>query len=98
MGIQVVSFRCTLKTRMGRLISSTVSQNVLLHPDAEDVPLKALSERMRDLKKGERRLITLSAGEAYGFYDPELVITRPYDEADGSYRMHEAVKLVREGA
>ena len=97
MGIQVVSFRCTLTNRLGRLISSTVSQNVLLHPGAEHVPLKALTEGMRDLKKGERRLIAVSAGEAYGFYDPDLVITRDVDDARASYKMHESVKLIRDG-
>lgn len=99
MGIQVVSYRCTLKNRMGRVISSTVAQNVLIHPEAEHVPLKALSEALRDLKKGEKRQIFLRAQEAYGFYDPTLVMTRRLDglEFAGSLKVDDVLNYVREG-
>ena len=36
--------------------------------------LKALNDRLQNLKKGEKRRIFLSAEEAYGLYDPELLI------------------------
>jgi FKBP-type peptidyl-prolyl cis-trans isomerase SlyD len=36
--------------------------------------LPRLAEGLHDLQKGEKRQIVLTAGEAYGFYDPELVI------------------------
>lgn len=99
MGIQVVTFRCTLTDRMGRFLSSTVAQNVLVHPEAEQVPLKALSEGMRNLRKGEKRQILLHAGEAYGFYDPRLVITRRLDEAELAkpFKMAEEVQVIRDG-
>lgn len=99
MGIQIVSYRCTLTDRMGRFISSSVAQNVLLHAEAEHVPLKALSEAMRDLKKGEKRQISLSASEAYGFYDPNLVITRSLEEFELAppLKIDEQVRVMRNG-
>lgn len=99
MGIQVVSYRCTLTNRMGRVISSTVAQNVLLHPEAEHVPLKALQEAMRDLKKGERRQVFLRAQEAYGFYDPKLVTTRSLEDSEFEtpLKIDEEIRVVKDG-
>lgn len=99
MAIQVISYRCTLTNRMGRFISSSVAQNVLLHPEAKHVPLKALSEAMRDLKKGEMRQIFLCASEAYGFYDPNLVITRRLDDSEFTtpFKIGENVRVIRDG-
>jgi FKBP-type peptidyl-prolyl cis-trans isomerase SlyD len=36
--------------------------------------MPALSEGLRNLKEGEKRQILLSASQAYGFYDPSLII------------------------
>lgn len=81
MGIQVISFRCTLKNRLGRVLSSTVSQDVITQaPDGRESLLRGLADGLRDLHKGERRNIFLRADEAYGFYDPGKVIVRGRDE------------------
>jgi FKBP-type peptidyl-prolyl cis-trans isomerase SlyD len=84
---------------MGRIISSTIAQNVLLHPGAEHVPLKALSEAMQDLKKGEKREIFLRAQEAYGFYDPTLVTTRRLEtlEQGDPLKVDDSVRVVKNG-
>ena len=100
MGIQVVSYRCTLKNRMGRVISFTVAQEVLLHPDgAEDLPLKALSDAMKDLKRGESREIFLRAEDAYGFYDPKLVKTLRLDgmTIEKPFKVDEEVRVMKDG-
>jgi FKBP-type peptidyl-prolyl cis-trans isomerase SlyD len=80
MSIQIISYRCTVKNRMGRTLSSTIVRDVLNDPEALHVPLKALSKGLLNLKAGERREIALRADEAYGLYDPKLVITRFLDE------------------
>ncbi len=99
MGIQVVSYRCTLTNSLGRVISSTVAQNVLLHPEVEHVPLKALSKAMRDLKRGEKRQIFLRAHDAYGFYDPNLVVTRRLEESEITtpFKIEEQVQVIKDG-
>src|ERR1044072_3595249 len=99
MGIQVVSYRCTLTNSMGRIISSTVAQNVLLHPEAEDIPVKALSKAMGNLKQGKIRQIFLRASEAYGFYDPNLVITYPLEESELAkpFQIDEEVQMMKDG-
>jgi FKBP-type peptidyl-prolyl cis-trans isomerase SlyD len=76
---QVVSFRCTLRNNLGALVSTTVSQDVITHLDrpGETTPLPGLARRMKNLKKGERRRISLNAAEAYGLWDPSLVIEAP---------------------
>jgi len=100
MGVQVVSYRCTLKNAMGRVISSTVARDVLLHPDAEHVQLKALSAGMRDLKKGETRNIFLPAQDAYGFYDPKLVTQRRLDSLEMDLpplKIDDSVPVMKDG-
>lgn len=76
---QVVSFRCTLRNNLGALVSTTVSQDVITHLEngGEAVPLPGLARRLKNLKKGEHRRISLDAAEAYGLYDPDLVIEAP---------------------
>lgn len=78
MKAQVVSFRCVLKNRLGSVISSTFNHDVLTHLDGEGGEmLRGLAEGLQDLKAGERRTISLPADQAYGFYDPSLVIEVP---------------------
>ncbi|RYY72064.1 MAG: peptidylprolyl isomerase [Chitinophagaceae bacterium] len=76
---QVVSFRCILRDTIGKLVSTTVSQDVITHhegaPQGRELP--GLARRMKNLRKGERRRILLGAAEAYGLYNPDLVIEAP---------------------
>ncbi|MES2855009.1 MAG: FKBP-type peptidyl-prolyl cis-trans isomerase [Bdellovibrionota bacterium] len=74
MAIQVISFHCVLKDKLGRVISSTFNNGVMSSGGPET--LKALSDGMQGLMKGEKRRISLSAEQAYGFYDPKLVVVR----------------------
>jgi FKBP-type peptidyl-prolyl cis-trans isomerase SlyD len=84
MVVQVISFHCTLKNQLGHVISSTFNHNVLTHSSDEQVPLKALSDALQGLRKGERKKIFLRADEAYGFYLPDLVIVRSLEEINVS--------------
>lgn len=94
MSIQVISFRCTLRDRLGRLISSSVNRDVLTSlPDVE-VPLRGLAKGLQDLAKGETRRISLSAEEAYGFYDPKKVILFPRNKIPGARDLRNGQTLV----
>ena len=75
--MQIVSFHCVLKNKLGKVISSTFNQDVITEPlegSAEKDHLRGLVDGLKNLKKGEKRQIMLTASEAYGFYDPSLVI------------------------
>lgn len=95
MGIQVVSFHCTLKNSLGRVLSSTFNQDVITQASGDASLLRGLAEGLQDLHKGERRNIFLRADQAYGFYDPKKVITRTRDEIpeSDSLRMGETVVI-----
>ena len=80
MAIQVISFHCLLKDRLGRVISSTYNHSVLTHGPRANGTLKALGNALSELRKGEKRRVCLRAEEAYGFYNPKLVIVRKLDE------------------
>jgi FKBP-type peptidyl-prolyl cis-trans isomerase SlyD len=82
MKAQVVSFRCVLKTKFGRIISSTFNQDVVtaVPLDGEKQVLSGLAEGLQNLKKGDRRSIFVPAQRAYGFYEPSKVITQRRDD------------------
>lgn len=80
---QIVSFHCILKDRLGRVISSSFNQNVSTGTGDAEGFLPGLARGMRNLKKGERRRILLSAEEAYGFYDPAKVVEVAIEDIQG---------------
>ncbi len=74
MKAQVVSFHCVLKSYTGKLISSAYYQEVLTFADGHSGILAVLIRGLQNLKKGEKRKIVVKADQAYGFYEPELMI------------------------
>ena len=83
MGIQVISFRCVLRNKLGQVISSTVNHDVMSSAEHQNEMLAGLVEGLQNLTKGEKRHIELSAKDAYGFYDPQKVYIRHRDEIRG---------------
>ena len=63
-----------LKDRVGKVISSTYNHGVLTCSEGQGKLLSGLAKGLENLRTGERRKIALSAEQAYGFYDPDLVI------------------------
>ncbi len=99
MGIQVVSFHCVLKNKLGRIISSTFNQNVMTDGPRDADTLIALVEGLQGLEKGEKRKISLRADQAYGFYNPKLVMICPLEEmiAETPIKLGENVTYVKNG-
>ena len=78
MKVQIVSFHCVLKNNLGQFISSSFNQDVITNPQPGEVSmLPGFADALKTLKKGEKREITLTADQAYGFYDPNLVVDIP---------------------
>jgi FKBP-type peptidyl-prolyl cis-trans isomerase SlyD len=107
MKAQIISFHCTLKDPLGRVISSSFNRDVLtavldakpsgkrnikaVHAPAPapanpaqstsnsysdfHEPIQGLVEGLQGLRKGEKRQIFVAAERAYGYYDPQLVLT-----------------------
>ncbi len=94
--VQVVSFRCVLKDNLGRVISSTYNQNVLTAFPGEDKHLEVLVNELSNLQKGEKRRIFLRAEQAYGYYLPQLVITRCFDDLALNGPLHLGEKVIYE--
>jgi len=80
MATQVITFQCVVKNRCGQLISETTNCNVLNDGSSTDTLLPALAVALQDLREGESRTVCLNAHDAYGYYDPKLVVTRTRDE------------------
>lgn len=77
MSVQVISFNCTLKNKVGSVISTTFNRDVINSVEAPQTMLSGLVQGLQNLKKGERRSINLSAEQAYGFYDPKKIVLFP---------------------
>jgi FKBP-type peptidyl-prolyl cis-trans isomerase SlyD len=84
MKVQILSFHCVLKNRLGHFISSSFNQDVINQLEEGTGKLQALVAGLQDSKVGEKRQVKVSAVEAYGLYDPELVEeVRRSDLTDG---------------
>lgn len=94
MSAQVISFNCHLRTKTGKTISHSTNRDVLT--SAEDTPLflKGLSKHLVGLTKGEKRVISLPAEDAYGFYDPQKVILYPRKKLPRDLRLGSQIQLV----
>ncbi len=85
---QVISFKCILKNSAGRLISTTFNRDVFsINPEGERVDLPVLAKKLGTVKKGERRSIHLNAAEAFGLYNPDLVLQLPRSNLPQGYRL-----------
>src|SRR4051812_29727390 len=98
MKAQIVSFNCVLKNKLGQVLSSSFNRDVInqLEEDARDVGnprLRALVEGIQDVRAGERRRVAVSAEEAYGPYDPALVLHLSRSEIQISERLAVGSKL-----
>lgn len=74
MKIQIISFHCVVRNRVGTVVSSTFNHNVITHVEGHESLPQNLAKGLQNLRKGEKRQIFLAAEQAYGLYDPELVI------------------------
>lgn len=76
MSAQLIVFHCTLKNRLGQTLSQTFNSRILAKGPFPDGQLSLVYKALQELKCGERRQIALNADQAFGFYDPALVIVR----------------------
>ena len=79
MKAQIVSFNCVLKNKLGQVLSSSFNRDVINQlEDAKltqgDRRLRGLIEGLQNVSAGEKREIVVPATEAYGPYDPELLL------------------------
>lgn len=92
---QVISFNCILKTKTGQLISTTYNRDVLTAGDI--IPpgqLIGLAKNLRNLVKGETRIISVKAEEAYGLYDPKKVILYPRKKLPTNVRKGDLIQVL----
>ncbi len=94
MKVQVISFNCVVKNKSGGLLSSTQNRNVINSVDEEPKAiLKGLTRGLQQLKKGEKRQLTLSADEAFGAYEPAKVIFYPKNKLTKPVRVGENISI-----
>lgn len=94
MNAQIISFNCLLKSKVGMFISQTYNHEVLTSIYDENAMLLGLSKGLQNLTKGEKRQISLSAAEAYGFYDEKKVILYPQKKLPPNLRKGDPVAII----
>lgn len=94
MNTQIISFNCLLKNLLGQVISSSYNHDVLNAIDDEKAMLLGLAKNLQNIKQGEKRVISLSAKDAYGFYDPQKIILYPRRKLSKDIRKGTLVSIV----
>lgn len=94
MNVQVISFNCLLKNKAGQFISSTFNRDVLNSAADESAMLMGLVKGLQNLKKGDKRTISLGATEAYGLYDPDKKILYPRKKLPREVQPGQSVTIV----
>ncbi len=95
MHAQVISFTCIVKNKAGQLISSTYNREVLTVAEMSvGGVLSGLNRNLQNLKKGEKRKISVTAEEAYGLYEPRKVILYPRKKLPDTIRRGEWIVVV----
>jgi FKBP-type peptidyl-prolyl cis-trans isomerase SlyD len=94
MSSQIISFNCLLKNTVGKLISSTYNRDVSTRADCDEAMLSGLAHGLQNLKKGEKRTISLTAQKAYGFYDPKKIILYPTQKLPKDIRLGQSISIV----
>ena len=79
MKAQIVSFHCVLKDQLGQVLGSSFNQDVINQlessiPESEQ-KLRGLVAGLQNVREGEKRQFAVPATEAYGHYDPNLILT-----------------------
>lgn len=102
MKAQVVSFHCVMKDSLGRIISSSFNQDVITElpssqTETTDQNLRGLIQALRDVRTGEKKKISVSAREAYGLYDPKLLIVLKRSDLPKGQRFRLGTEVVMEG-
>lgn len=92
MKVQVLTFRCLVRNRQGRILSSSLNQDVMSCPEQPRGPLAALDRKLQDVKPGECRRIPLRAEEAFGLYDAKKVFAVDREEFHPTPRVGEYVE------
>jgi FKBP-type peptidyl-prolyl cis-trans isomerase SlyD len=91
---QIISFQCTIKNKSGIPLMSSVNRNVLNKIDSDNTTLNGLALALQGLKKGETRVISLSAEKAYGLYDPKKIIFHSKDKVPKTVKVGEFITIV----
>jgi FKBP-type peptidyl-prolyl cis-trans isomerase SlyD len=95
MGAQIISFNCVVKNKVGLFISSSYNREVLTLSEMQPTGiLSGLNKNLQNLKKGEKRSITVAAEEAYGLYDPQKVILFPRKKLPNDIKKGEMINIV----
>ncbi len=78
MRVQIVSFHCVLKNKLGHFISSSFNQDVCTSPpESGSEAIPGFIKALKTLKIGKKKKIHVPAEEAYGFYNLELTAQVP---------------------
>lgn len=93
MKVQVVSFNCILKDKMGKTISTTYHKDVITKIGSDDIQLYALASALQKIKKGEKKVVCVNSNEAYGPYDPSKVILFPKNKLPKNTKVGDIVVI-----
>lgn len=95
MGAQIISFHCVMRNKLGQVLSSSFNRDVINQRDTGNDRLPGLVEGLQSVRAGEKRSIAVPADNAYGSYDPRLVIELRRSELEQGDRLKPGNQILR---
>lgn len=95
MRAQIISFHCIMKNKLGQVLSSSFNQDVINQRDIGNDRLPGLVEGLQSVQAGEKRRIVVPAENAYGPYDPTLIIELRRSELEYGDRLKRGSQILR---
>jgi FKBP-type peptidyl-prolyl cis-trans isomerase SlyD len=74
MRAQVISFHCIMKNKVGQVLSSSFVRDAINQRNIGRDRLPGLVDGLQSVQAGEKRSIAVPASNAYGPYDPGLLV------------------------
>lgn len=92
---QIISFHCTVKNKLGHVLSSSFNQDVINQQELKSARLSGLVDGLQSVQAGEKRSFLVKAERAYGIYDPALIVELPLSDLEYAHQLRPGVEILR---
>ncbi len=77
---RVVSFHYTLKNKAGEQLESSFGSEPLMFLEGSGQIIPGLEQAIKDLKAGDKKVITVPAADAYGEIEADMIVEVPKEK------------------
>jgi FKBP-type peptidyl-prolyl cis-trans isomerase SlyD len=90
---KLITFQCIVKNKQGKIVGESFNRDIIAEDESADSQLKELTKALKDLNRGDKKMIALTAADAYGYYDITKVHFEPRHRFNGPLKVGQFVWL-----